>query len=179
MATRHWVIDPAHSDIQFKVRNLLIASVNGHFRIFNGRMVTPTHDDFSDAYITLKIDVYSIDTNNRDRDEHLKSPDFFNADEFPEIEFLSTEFKQISGDDHKLTGELTIKGITKTVTLDVLFGGEAKDGFGIQRAGFEISGIINRKDFGIHADSVTPDGILVLGEDIKLHASIQFTNEVD
>lgn len=177
MASKNWVIDPAHSDIHFKVRNLLIASVNGHFRIFSGRMVTPVHDDFSDAYITLNIDVYSIDTNNRDRDEHLKSPDFFNADEFPEITFLSTEFKKIEGDKHTLTGELTIKGITKTVTLEALFGGQAKDGFGIQRAGFEISGVINRKDFGIHADSVTPDGILVLGEDIKLHAGIQFINE--
>jgi len=179
MATRHWVLDPAHSDIHFKIKHLVISSVTGSFNVFSGRFVTPQHDNFDEAYFTISIDVYSIDTNNRDRDEHLKSPDFFNADEFPQIEFLSTEFKHIEGDKHTLRGDLTIKGITKDVTLDVLFGGEAKDGFGIQRAGFEVTGIINRNDFGVHAGDVTDAGGLVLGEDIKLHANLQFTNEVD
>ncbi|TRW27495.1 YceI family protein [Flavobacterium zepuense] len=179
MATRHWVLDPAHSDIQFKIRHLVISTVSGTFNVFSGRFVTPQHDDFSEAYFTLLIDVYSIDTNNRDRDEHLKSPDFFNADAFPQIEFLSTSFVHIEGDKHELTGDLTIKGITRQVTLEALFGGEAKDGFGIQRAGFEITGTINRNDFGIHASDVTEAGGLVLGEDIKLHANLQFTNEVD
>jgi polyisoprenoid-binding protein YceI len=179
MATRNWVLDPAHSDIHFKIKHLVISSVTGSFKVFSGRFVTPQHDNFDEAYFTINIDVYSIDTNNRDRDEHLKSPDFFNADEFPEIEFLSTSFKHIGGDKHTLTGDLTIKGITKEITLEALFGGEAKDGFGIQRAGFEISGTIKRTDFGIHASDVTDTGGLVIGEDIKLQASLQFTNEVD
>ncbi|MXN89869.1 hypothetical protein GR160_01400 [Flavobacterium sp. Sd200] len=178
MATRNWVIDPAHSNISFSIRHLVIATVTGSFNVFSGTMVTKEHDNFNDAQVNLSIDVYSIDTNNRDRDEHLKSPDFFNADAFPVIEFRSTQFKHIDGDKHELTGVFTVKGISKEVTLTVLFGGEAKDGFGVMRAGFEISGIINRNDFDIHSADVTEAGGLVLGEDIKLHANIQFTNEV-
>ncbi len=177
MATKHWTIDAAHSELEFKIRHLVISTITGKFRIFSGTMITPQHDDFNNANFSLMADVYSIDTNNRDRDEHLKSPDFFNADAFPEIRFHSTSFVQIEGDNHKLTGELTIKGITKVVTLDVLFGGEAKDGFGINRAGFEITGVISRNDFDIHSADVTEAGGLVLGEDIKLHANIQFTND--
>lgn len=179
MATRHWSIDPAHSDIQFKIRHLVISTITGSFKVFSGTMVTPSHDDFTDAYFTLDIDVYSIDTNNRDRDEHLKSPDFFNADAYPEIKFRSTTFTQAEGDKHKLTGDFTIKGITKQITLDVLFGGQAKDGFGIPRAGFEITGEIDRNDFDIHSNDVTEAGGLVLGETIKLHANVQFTNDED
>jgi len=179
MATRNWTLDPAHSDIGFSIKHLVISTVRGSFNVFSGTLVTPQHDSFTNAIFSLLIDVYSIDTNNRDRDEHLKSPDFFNADGFPQIEFKSTDFKHLEGDDYKLTGQLTIKGITKEVTFDVLFGGEAKDGFGIMRAGFEIKGIINRNDFDIHSSDVTEAGGLVLGEDIKLHANIQFTNDTN
>ena len=179
MATRHWVIDPAHSDVHFKIRHLVISSITGSFTVFSGTMVTPEHDNFKDAYFTITIDVYSINTNNRDRDEHLKSPDFFNADQFSTIEFRSKIFTHLQGDEHKLTGVLTGKGITKTVELNVLFGGQAKDGFGINRAGFEMSGEINRNDFGIHSNDVTEAGGLVLGENIKLHANIQFINDPD
>lgn len=176
MATNHWITDPAHSQIQFKIRHLLISNITGAFTKFDGRFVTGEHDNFNDAYFTIKLDVYSIDTNSRERDEHLKSADFFDADRYPEIEFLSTSFTHIEGDKHKLVGNLTIKGVTKKVTLDVLFGGIAKDGFGIDRAGFEITGDINRNDFNIHANDVTEAGGLVLGEVIKLHANVEFTN---
>jgi len=179
MATRNWTLDPAHSDISFSIRHLVISMVRGSFNVFSGTLATPQHDSFTHSVFHLLIDVYSIDTNNRDRDEHLKSPDFFNADAFPQIEFKSTEFKDFVGDNYALTGHLTIKGITKLVTFDVLFGGEAKDGFGIMRAGFEIHGIINRNDFNIHASDVNEVGGLVLSEDIKLHANIQFTNDTE
>jgi polyisoprenoid-binding protein YceI len=178
MATRNWIIDPAHSNINFSIRHLVISTVTGSFNVFSGTLVTHEHDNFDNAIVNLTIDVYSIDTNNRDRDEHLKSPDFFNADEFSQIEFNSAGFNHIEGDNYKLTGLLTIKGITNNVTLDVLFGGEAKDGFGVMRAGFEITGTINRNDFDIHSGDVTEAGGLVLGENIKLHANVQFTNEV-
>lgn len=178
MATRNWIIDPAHSNINFSIRHLVISTVTGSFNVFSGTLLTPQHDNFDSAFITLIIDVYSIDTNNTERDEHLKSPDFFNADEFPQIEFRSASFKHIEGDNYKLGGPLTIKGITNDVILDVLFGGEAKDGFGVMRAGLEITGVINRNDFDIHANDVTETGGLVLGENIKLHANVQFTNEV-
>ncbi len=179
MASKHWEIDSLHSDIEFKVRNLLISNVTGHFRIFKGTMDTPVHDDFTDAHFTLSLDIYSIDSNNIDRDEHLKSPEFFGADEFPEVTFASTSFTKVDGDKHLLTGNLTLKGVTKEVTFDVLFGGQAKDGFGVDRAGFEFSGTINRKDFGINADSFTAEDVLVLGEEIKILANIQFVNIVD
>ncbi|KOS06248.1 hypothetical protein AM493_09550 [Flavobacterium akiainvivens] len=179
MASKNWVLDPAHSEIHFKIRHLVISTITGSFRVFNGTMTTPQHDDFANAAFDLKIDVYSIDTNNEQRDEHLKSADFFEADTYPDILFKSSDFKHIEGDKHELTGALTIKGITKNITLEVLFGGEAKDGFGVNRAGFEITGVINRNDFNIHAADVTEAGGLVLGEEIKLYANIQFTNEVE
>lgn len=178
MATNKWVLDLAHSDVHFKIRHLVISTITGSFNIFSGIMTTKKHDDFNDASFDITIDVYSIDTNNRDRDEHLKSPDFFNADIYPQMKFSSTAFVHTGGDNYKLSGGLTVKGITKDVTFDVLFGGEAKDGFGINRAGFEITGAINRNDFGLHSQDTTDAGGLVLGEDIKLHANVQFTNQV-
>lgn len=179
MATNKWVLDMAHSDVQFRIRHLVISTITGSFNIFSGTLETKKHDDFNDASFDILIDVFSIDTNNRDRDEHLKSPDFFNADIYPQLHFVSTSFVHKGGDDYKLAGKLTIKGITNDITFDVKFGGEAKDGFGINRAGFEITGVINRNDFDIHSQDVTEAGGLVLGEDIKLHANVQFTNEND
>ncbi|AWH85365.1 hypothetical protein HYN59_09665 [Flavobacterium album] len=179
MATKNWTLDPAHSDIHFKIRHLFISSVTGEFKIFSGTMVTPQHDNFNGASFKLFIDAFSVDTNNRDRDEHLKSPDFFSADLFPQLEFHSTAFSPVAGDNYRLKGVLTIKGISKEIMLDVFFGGEAKDGFGINRAGFEIIGTINRNDFDIHPAGIAEVGGLVLGEEIKLHANIQFTNDTE
>lgn len=179
MASRNWELDVAHSDIHFKVRYLLISSITGSFNIFSGTLFTPEHDDFSTASFYLHIDPYSINSNSTERDEHLKSPDFLDADNYPDIEFRSTSFKQIDGDKHELTGDMTIKGITKPVVLDVIFGGEAKDGFGVMRAGFEVSATINRKDFGIHSDDVNEAGSLIIGEEIKLQANLQFRNVED
>lgn len=178
MERAKWILDLAHSDIQFKIRHLLIANISGHFRVFSGIMYAGK-DDFTDAEFKLTVDIYSVDTNNTERDEHLKSPDFFNADYYPEMEFVSQSFNHVEGDNYKLTGSITIKGITKTVTFDVLFGGEAKDGFGNMRAGFDISGEIDRTEFNIHSKETTEAGGLVLGEDIKLHANIQFIKETD
>lgn len=176
MATNKWVLDLAHSEVHFKIRHLVISNITGSFNIFSGTLETKEHDNFNNASFDIVIDVYSIDTNNTQRDEHLKSDDFFSADLYPQIKFKSTSFVHVEGDKHILTGDITIKGKTKSITLDVLFGGEAKDGFGVDRAGFEITGTINRNDFDIHASDVTEAGGLVLGEDIKLHANVQFTN---
>lgn len=181
MSTKIWTLDLAHSEVHFKIKHLVISTITGSFNIFSGSLTTVTvdHNDFANATFDMLIDVYSIDTNNPDRDEHLKSPDFFNADLYPQMKFHSTSFKHIHGDEYKLTGPLTIKEITKEVTFDVLFGGKAKDGFGINRAGFEITGVINRNDFNIHAPDVTEAGGLVLGEEIKLLANIQFIYDID
>lgn len=174
MKTTFWEIDPAHSEIHFKIKHLVISTVTGAFRIFRGSLQTNDNENFSDAKIDLTIDTYSIDTNETDRDEHLKSPEFFDADKFPEIVFHSTSFSHKSGDEYILHGDLTLKGTTKNISLQVLFGGELKDGFGRYRAGFEINGTIKRHDFNIVYDGITEGGGLVLGEEVRIAGNVQF-----
>lgn len=178
MFTTHWTIDPDHSNIDFKIRHLLISHVSGSFKIFNGNM-TVQNDDFETAQISTYLDVYSFDTNNIERDEHIKSKDFLDADNFPEVKFESTKLEKVQGDEYKLSGNITVKGITKSIVLDAIFGGQAKDGFGKMKAGFEISGKLNRKDFDIHSDDVTESGSLVIGEEIRIHANLEFDKEED
>ncbi len=174
--TTQWSIDPDHSSIEFKIRHLLIARISGSFKIFNGKMTTET-DNFETAAINISIDVYSFDTNNIERDEHIKSKDFLDADQFPEINFTSEKLEKVEGDNYKLHGNLTIKGISREVILDAEFGGQAKDGFGKMKAGFEISGKIDRNDFGILANDKTETGNLIVGDEIKIHANIEFDKE--
>lgn len=176
MFASKWVIDPAHSEIHFKIKHLAISTVTGVFKIFEGTLET-NHDYFENANIHLIIDAYSIDTNNIDRDEHLKSAAFFNADRFPKVEFQSTGFIKVEGDQYKLMGELTLKGIKKVIVLDVQFGGQAKDGFGVSKAGFEISGEIDRKEFGLEYNDLTQTGGMIVGEDVKIQANIQFVKQ--
>lgn len=178
MEKTKWVLDLAHSSIEFKIRHLVIATITGQFRAFSGTMYAHK-DDFTDAEFSIIVDVYSIDTNNADRDEHLKSADFFNADYYPEMLLKSHSFVHVEGDHYNLNTDVTIKGITKQVTLKTLFGGEAKDGFGTMRAGFDISGVVNRNDYGIHSNDTTEAGGLVLGEDINVHAYLQFIKQTE
>jgi len=172
-----WAVDPMHSEVQFKVKHLVISTVTGFFKSFEGSMETEG-DDFEDAKISFAIDIDSIDTNQSQRDGHLKSAEFFDAEKYPQITFNSTSFKSTGEDDeYKLTGDLTIKGVTKSVTLDAEFGGSADDFYGNTKAGFEVIGKINRKDFGLTWDGVTEAGSVVVGEDIKLIINIQFAKQ--
>jgi len=171
-----WVLDPMHSEVQFKVKHLVISTVSGFFKSFEGELDT-ANDDFTDANISFSLDIDSIDTNQSQRDEHLKSAEFFNAAEYPKISFKSTSFIKVDDGDYKLAGDLTIKGITKPVTLDVEFGGAAADFYGNTKAGFEITGKINRKEFGLTWDGITEAGSVVLGEDIKLLINVQFAKQ--
>lgn len=175
MATTKWALDPMHSEVQFKVKHLVISTVTGSFKTFEGSLETE-NDDFSDAKVEFSLDVDSIDTNQSQRDEHLKGADFFDAASHPKISFKSTSFTK-DGDDYKLKGDLTIKGITKPVSLDVEHGGVATDFYGNNKAGFDVTGKINRKEFGLTWDGVTEAGSIVVGEDIKLIASIQFAKQ--
>lgn len=175
MATTKWVLDPMHSEVQFKVKHLVISTVTGSFKTFEGTLETE-NDDFTDAKVEFSLNVDSIDTNQSQRDEHLKGADFFDAATHPKISFKSTSFTK-DGDDYQLKGDLTIKGITKPVTLDVEHGGVATDFYGNDKAGFDVSGKINRKDFGLTWDGVTEAGSVVVSEDIKLIASIQFAKQ--
>jgi len=171
-----WVLDPMHSEVQFKVKHLVISTISGFFRSFEGEMENE-NDDFQNAKINFSFDVNSIDTNQVQRDEHLRSADFFYAEKYPKITFISTSFKKMSGDDYELNGNLTIKNITKPVKLAVEFGGSAGDFYGNTKAGFEVTGKINRKEFSLTWDGVTEAGSIVVGEDIKLIINVQFTKQ--
>jgi polyisoprenoid-binding protein YceI len=172
MTTTKWSIDPMHSEIQFKIKHLVISTVTGSFKTFSGEATSET-GDFENATINFKIDVNSIYTNQEQRDAHLRNGDFFDAEKYPEITFQSTSFKKVKGDDYKLAGNLTMKGVTKPVELDVEFGGSAKDNWGNTKYGFEVKGVINRKEFGLTYNALTEAGGLALGEDIKMSANIQ------
>lgn len=165
-----WNIDPTHSEVQFKVKHLVISTVTGFFKKFNGAVSSET-DTFDAAEISFSLDVDSIDTNQADRDGHLKSADFFDAASHPSISFKG-KLQNHKG-SHKLAGDLTVRGVVKPVELDVDFGGVAKDPWGNTRAGFEVNGKINRKDFGLNWSAVTEAGGLVVADDVKLHMNIE------
>jgi polyisoprenoid-binding protein YceI len=171
-----WVIDPMHSEVQFKVKHLVISTVSGFFKSFEGALETEG-DDLEDAEISFALNIDSIDTNQTQRDEHLKSPEFFDAAQYPQITFKSTSFKKTGDDEYDLVGDLTIKGVTKSVKLTAEYGGSTDDFNGNTKAGFEVTGKINRKDFGLTWDGVTEAGSIVVGEDIKLLINLQFAKQ--
>lgn len=170
-----WAVDPTHSEVHFKVKHLVISTVTGTFKSFEGSLETE-NDDFNEAAIEFSLDVNSIDTNQEQRDEHLKSADFFDAAQFPKISFKSVLFKK-DGDDYELTGDLTVRDVTKPVKLSVEYGGTATDFYGNEKAGFEVSGKISRKEFGLTWDGITEAGAIVVGDDIKLTINLQFAKQ--
>ena len=172
MSKTTWTVDNLHSEVQFKVKHLVISTVTGSFKSFAGQALT-VGDKFDDAEIQFTIDVDSVDTGQPGRDEHLRNSDFFEAETYPQFSFVSTSFKNTKGDLYKLTGNLTIKGITKEVELDAEYGGSEKDSWGNIKAGFEVTGTIDRKDFNVTFNSLTESGGLALGEHIKIIANIQ------
>jgi polyisoprenoid-binding protein YceI len=176
MAT--WKIDPLHSDVHFKVRHLVISSVTGEFKKFEGT-VEADDDDFSHAKIKFSADTDSIYTNNEKRDEDLRHEDFFNVAKFPKLTFESTIFGPLTDNEHLLRGNLTIKGGTKPVDLKVIYGGRAMDREGRERAGFEVTGIVNRYDYGLIWSLLTESGAIILSEDVKIHANIELIKVSD
>jgi polyisoprenoid-binding protein YceI len=168
-----WGIDITHSEVQFKVKHLIISTVTGSFKTFDGSLETE-NDNFDGGAVTLDVDVNSIDTNQVDRDNHLRSADFFNVEEFPKMTFNGSLQKKEDA-RFELSGSLTIKGTTKELTLAVEYGGTMVDGYGQTKAGFEVEGKINRKDFGLTWSMVTEAGGVVVGDDIKLLFNVQFT----
>lgn len=169
MAT--WTIDTAHSEIGFKVKHLVISTVSGKFSSFEGT-IESEKDDFSDATISFSADIDSIHTGNEQRDGHLKSADFFDAANYPKLSFTSTGIT-VKGENYKVAGNLTLRGVTKPVTLDAEFGGVQQDMYGRTVAGFEITGKINRQDFGLTWSAVTETGGVVVSDEVKLVANIE------
>ncbi len=167
-----WNVDKMHSAVKFAVSHLVISEVDGSFKIFDGSMVA-AKEDFSDAKINFTVDVNSINTDNTNRDGHLKSDDFFNAEKYPNMTFVSTSFKKKSGSTYELTGNLTIRDVTKKVTFAVKYGGTTKDPYGNTKAGFKATGSINRLAYGLKWNNLTEAGGAVVGADVDLTVNLE------
>ena len=172
-----WVIDPQHSEINFKVKHLMITNVKGEFKNFSGDVLT-SGDDFDNASITVHIDASSIFTNSDDRDTHLKGSDFFDVENFKEITFVSKSFKKISDDEYKLVGDLTIKDVTNEISFDVEFGGINSDPWGNVKAGFSMEQKINRKDWGLTYNAVLETGGVLVGEEVKINIEVELLKQI-
>lgn len=177
MATTKWVVDPTHSEVQFKVKHLMITTVTGYFGKFDVEVETEDEDFTKASKILFTADVDSISTNNEQRDTHLKSADFFDAANHEQVRFEGKNFEKLSEDEYKLHGDLTIRGNTKPVAVDVEFGGIVVDPYGQTKAGFTVSGKINRKDFGLTWSAVTEAGSVVVSDEIKLISEIQLVKQ--
>ncbi|MCE7056685.1 YceI family protein [Algoriphagus sp. AGSA1] len=174
MSTTKWIIDPTHSEVSFKVKHLVISTVTGYFRKFEGSAESDS-DDFDGASVSFTADIDSIDTNQSDRDTHLKSADFFDAANHPKLSFDGKIVNE--GGDYKLIGDLTLRDTTKKTELSVDFGGVAADPYGQTKAGFEIEGKINRKDFGLSWSAVTEAGSVVVSDQVRLILSVQLVKQ--
>ena len=174
MAT--YKIDPAHSEISFKIKHLMITNVTGSFTKFEGTMES-SKDDFTDAQIHFEADTESITTHNEQRDAHLRSAEFFDAEKNPKVTFDSTSVEKNGEDNYKLTGNLTMHGITKPVTLNAEFLGVNKDPWGQSKVGFEITGKLSRKEFGLTWNAALEGGGSAGGDEVKLHINVQLIKQ--
>ena len=173
MATTKWNIDRAHSAIQFKAKHLMITTVTGNFTVYDASVETQG-DDFSTAKIEFTADTASVSTGNEQRDGHLKSADFFDAETHPKMRFVSKQIERAKGEgNYTLTGDLTIRDITKRVTLDAEFGGIMKDPWGNIKSGFTLETKINRKDWGLVWNNLLESGGVLVSEDVKILCDIQ------
>ncbi|MBB6612635.1 YceI family protein [Pontibacter sp. Tf4] len=177
MATIKWVSDPTHSEVQFKVKHLMITTVTGYFKNFNIEAIT-SDDKFTRAEkIVFTADVNSISTNNEQRDTHLKSADFFEVEKYKEIRFEGKSYENVGGNDYLLHGNLTIRDVTRPVTVGVELGGIVVDPYGQTKAGFKVEGKISRKDFGLTWNAVTEAGSVVVSDEIRLLAEVQLVKQ--
>lgn len=178
MATTKWVLDPAHSEVSFKVKHLMVTNVSGHFSSFSVTAETADGNDFTNATIGFSADAASINTKNEQRDEHLRSADFFDAVNFPQITFKAVKLEKKDGDgDYELTGGLTIKGVTKSIKLNAEFGGVAKDPWGNTKAGFTVTGKFNRKDFGLTWNAALETGGVMVSDEVRINSEIQLVKQ--
>lgn len=171
-----WILDPAHSEIQFKVKHLMITTVTGYFKKFDLQVETETDDFTTASKIEFTADIDSIDTNNDQRDTHLKSADFFNTEEHGQLIFKGKGYSA-NGDEATLEGYLTIRGTTKPIKLKVEYGGTVVDPYGQTKAGFTVTGKISRKEYGLTWNAVTEAGQVVVSDDIRILCEIQLVKQ--
>lgn len=167
-----WAVDPMHSEVEFKVRHLVISTVTGKFKSFDGSIET-TDENFDGADVQFAVDIDSIDTNAPDRDAHLKSDDFFAADKHPQMIFKG-KFAKTGEDTFDINGQITIRETTQDITFKAELGGIMVDPYGNTKSGFEITGKVNRKEFGLNWSAVTEAGGVVVGDEVKIHLNLQF-----
>lgn len=167
-----WAIDPMHSEIEFKVKHLMISTLTGKFTGFSGEVENDAAD-FSDAKINFSAEVSTINTGNEQRDGHLQSEDFFNAAAFPTVTFASTGITKTIDNSFTVAGDLNIRGVSKNIELTVVFNGLMTDPYGNEKAGFELSGKISRKDFGLTWSVTTEAGGIVVSDEVKLLCNVQ------
>lgn len=170
-----FALDKAHSNVKFTVTHMVVSEVDGSFKNFDGT-VESSKPDFSDAVVSFTVDVASVDTDNENRDKHLKSDDFFNAEQFPQMKFQSTSMKPLGNNKYQLNGNLTIRDITKPVTFDVTYGGSVNTPKGA-KVGFKANTTINRFDYNLKWDRATEAGSLVVAKEVAIKINAQF-NEV-
>jgi polyisoprenoid-binding protein YceI len=176
MSKVKWVIDPVHSEIQFKVKHLMITTVTGYFKTFNLEVETEGDDFTTASRIEFTADINSINTNNEQRDTHLKSADFFDAANHSQLRFIGRSYREAGG-DYELEGDLSIRGTTKPITLKVEYGGVVVDPYGQTKAGFTVDGKVSRKEFGLMWNAVTEAGQIVVSDDIRIHCEIQLVKQ--
>ncbi|KAF0148909.1 MAG: YceI family protein [Ignavibacteria bacterium] len=167
-----WKIDKSHSNVGFSVSHLIISDVTGQFKSYDGT-IEFSKEDLSDAKINFSIDVASINTDNEGRDKHLKSDDFFNAEKFPKITFAGKSIKKVDGKKYKLTGDFTMRDVTKTITLDVIYNGIVKDPWGNTKAGFKVTGELNRLEYGLKWNNLMETGGAVVGKDVTITVNLE------
>ncbi|HMH20709.1 MAG TPA: YceI family protein [Puia sp.] len=171
-ATTKWALDKVHSNVLFSVSHLVVSDVEGSFKSYDGTMEN-SKADYSDAKINFSTDVSSVSTDNENRDKHLKSDDFFNAEKFPKMTFVSSSFQPLGDNKYKLTGNLTIRDVTRTVTFDVKYGGSV-NAMGGTHIGFKAKTTINRFDYNLKWDKTTEAGGMVVGKDVDITVNIDF-----
>lgn len=171
-AQTNWNIDPSHSSIRFAVDHMVISEVEGIFSKYEGSVVS-AKADFSDAKINFTVDVNSVDTDNAKRDEHLRGADFFETEKYPKMTFVSTSVQKTGDNKYNLKGKLTLHGVTKEITLAMIYGGTTKDPWGNTKAGLKVTGVINRTDFGLKYNSVLEAGSLMIGEEVTITAKVE------
>ena len=176
MAATKWVLDPTHSELGFKIKHLMITNISGFFKNFQVEVETEG-EDFSTAQIQAKAEMNSIHTNNLQRDEHLRTSDFFEVENYPDLEFKSTGIQKADNETFYLYGDLTMKGVTRPVKLTVEYSGVTIDPWGGERAGFVVTGKINRGEWGVTFNATLEKGGVVLGEEVKVNSEIQLVKQ--
>lgn len=176
MTVSKWKVDPAHSSVEFSVKHMMITRVKGSFKNFEATLEADP-SDLTTADIEFKIDLSSVDSGSADRDTHLKSSDFFDVDQYSHMTFKSTDITKKNDDEYNVTGDLSLHGHTKPVTLTATFEGEGKDPWGNHVAGFSAEGKINRTEFGLTYNAALETGGVLVGEDVKVSLQIEASKE--